>query len=290
LDASRTGAGTSGHIHPPDSSLGFITIIAESDFWYRQAVSGPWVPGERPPPPPELDPVEQEAWRAITARLPADFSTAENKPMLKELVRHVRFADELAADLQSGLAEVAAGSDPGPIKLKALAALRKEQRELLRAHGYQTERIGNLSTKLRLTPQARQSARRGTSRLARSPQARGHGRIGATPPEKGPAAANGLPAAGIGEAFTDKTHAGAYTPGQQPSSQGGPLMSSTAADRVDRRSGCPPCSPPRTRRAKNKTCILRSWPQLAAHVGACRHHRRDRAADACARPRRPAAM
>jgi hypothetical protein len=129
----------------------------------RVALSGPWVPGERPPPPPELEPVEQEAWRAITARLPADFFTAENRPMLKELVRHVRYADELATDLQAvrvTLGEVAAGSDPPPIKVKALAALRREQRELLRAHGYQSERIGNLSTKLRLTPQSRQSARR----------------------------------------------------------------------------------------------------------------------------------
>jgi hypothetical protein len=41
---------------------------------------------------------------------------------------------ELAA-VQVTLAEVAAGSDPEPVKLKALAALRKEQRELMRAHG-----------------------------------------------------------------------------------------------------------------------------------------------------------
>jgi hypothetical protein len=77
------------------------------------AVSGPWVPGERPPPPPELGAVEIESWRSITARLPADFFTAENKPMLKELCRHVRYADELAGDLQAvraTIAEVAAGS------------------------------------------------------------------------------------------------------------------------------------------------------------------------------------
>jgi hypothetical protein len=111
-----------------------------------------------------LDPIEQETWREITGRMPADFFTAENRPMLKEVCRHVRFADELAVELvavRSRFAEVAAGSEPEPDRLKALAELRKNQLTLLLVHGYQTERIGNLSTELRLPPQSRQSARRG---------------------------------------------------------------------------------------------------------------------------------
>jgi len=52
--------------------------------------------------------------RAITYRLPSDFFTAENKPMLKELCRHVSYADELAGDLEAirvTISAVAAGSD-----------------------------------------------------------------------------------------------------------------------------------------------------------------------------------
>lgn len=111
------------------------------------------------------------------------------------------FADELAVELEavrSRLAEVAAGSEPELDRLKALAELRKDQLTLLRAHGYQTERIGNLSTKLRLTPSRARLPGEAISRPARSARARGHGRIGATPPEKkGPPASHSLPTAGM---------------------------------------------------------------------------------------------
>jgi hypothetical protein len=48
----------------------------------------------------------------------------------------------------------------------------QEYLALLRAHGFQSERIGNLSTKLRLTPQARyapSTANRATSRTLERP-------------------------------------------------------------------------------------------------------------------------
>jgi hypothetical protein len=61
--------------------------------------------------------------------------------MMKELARHIDFANALAADIE------AARTSSSPDRPALLA--------LLRAHGYQTERIGNLSTKLRLTKASR---------------------------------------------------------------------------------------------------------------------------------------
>ena len=55
-------------------------------------------PGQPPPPLSDLEPVEQDTWCEITARLPPDWFTAEQKSLLKELCRHVHYADELARD------------------------------------------------------------------------------------------------------------------------------------------------------------------------------------------------
>jgi uncharacterized damage-inducible protein DinB len=117
----------------------------------------PIIPGNerRPSPPAQLDTRERRIWSAITARLPANWITAEAQPMLKELVRHIRIADDLWVDLaqaRAAIDKIQKQPQPDP---EELAAATQEYRALLRAHGYQTERIGNLSTKLRLTPQAR---------------------------------------------------------------------------------------------------------------------------------------
>jgi hypothetical protein len=106
---------------------------------------GPIIPGMRPPPPDDLDPAEKAAWQEITARLPMDWFTGENAPMLKELCRHIGYANMLAGEI------AAIRSITGK------ASMRDELQALLRAHGYQSERIGNLSTKLRLTKQSRWS-------------------------------------------------------------------------------------------------------------------------------------
>jgi hypothetical protein len=99
------------------------------------------IPGTRPEPPPTLEPEEQGTWRAITSRLPQTWFTAENMPLLKELCRHIGYADALAADI---------------VQLRrAPSADVQELRAALKAHALQSERIGNLSTKLRLTKQAR---------------------------------------------------------------------------------------------------------------------------------------
>jgi hypothetical protein len=75
--------------------------------------------------------------------------------MLTELCRHIRNADDLTADLaivRAAVDEIRKAPQPDP---EELAAVTQEYRAVLRAHGYQSERIGNLATKLRLTPQAR---------------------------------------------------------------------------------------------------------------------------------------
>jgi hypothetical protein len=128
----------------------------------RQMLASP------PPPPEELEPEQQLEWEAITARLPADWFSGENIPMLKELCRHITYARELArqvlkvrAEIQAfmeGSAADTAGSIGIAERRKIQAGLRDELFRLLRSHGYQTERIGNLSTKLRLTKQSRYDA------------------------------------------------------------------------------------------------------------------------------------
>ena len=127
----------------------------------------PMIPDQSPPPPEELEPDQQLEWKAITARLPVDWFTGENIPMLKELCRHITYARELArqivkvrAEIQAfmeGSAADTAGSGVAE-RRKIQAGLRDELCRLLRSHGYQTERIGNLSTKLRLTKQSRYDA------------------------------------------------------------------------------------------------------------------------------------
>lgn len=128
----------------------------------------PTIPDTRPSPPEELEPEQRAEWEAITARLPVDWFTGENIPMLKELCRHITYARELArqvaklrADIQAvteGSTADTAGSMGVAERRKIQAELRDELCRLLRSHGYQTERIGNLSTKLRLTKQSRYDA------------------------------------------------------------------------------------------------------------------------------------
>jgi hypothetical protein len=123
----------------------------------NQYAAGPIIPGthKRPSPPAQLDTRERRIWSAITARLPTDWFMAESEPMLKELCRHIRIADDLWVDLaraRAAIDELRKMPEP-PAEL--LAAATQEYRAVLRAHGYQSERIGNLATKLRLSPQSR---------------------------------------------------------------------------------------------------------------------------------------
>ena len=64
---------------------------------------------------------------------------------------------EIQAFMEGSAADTA-GSMGVAERRKIQAGLRDELCRLLRSHGYQTERIGNLSTKLRLTKQSRYDA------------------------------------------------------------------------------------------------------------------------------------
>jgi hypothetical protein len=123
--------------------------------------SPPQIPGQRMPAPSELTDPQRAQWEAVVARLPTGWITNENAPLLKELCRHISFADELARDI-----ELARASDK--------PADRKIVLRLMREHGYQTARVASLSTKLRLTHLSRftRSAESAAIASRNSPSAR----------------------------------------------------------------------------------------------------------------------
>ena len=132
----------------------------------RRVAEAAVVPGTRIAPPPELNMAECAIWRAIVERLPADWFTAENTPLLKELCRHIGHADALSVDIASIRGELRALAELGPDDVaaagmtaaevrKAIRAATADYHALLRLHAFQTERIGNLSTKMRLSQQSR---------------------------------------------------------------------------------------------------------------------------------------
>jgi hypothetical protein len=141
------------------------------------------IPGQRPTPPKELEPDEAAEWIAITGRLPADWFTGENIPMLVQLCRHIGYARMLAGmigAIKVQIRKIAASSDPVALgsdvaagRDKAEAALWERLRPLLKSHGDQSERIGNLSTKLRLSQLARtRTAARAGSAAGDAPSGR----------------------------------------------------------------------------------------------------------------------
>ena len=127
----------------------------------RRVAEAAIVPGRREPPPPTLNLAEAAIWREIVERLPSDWFTAENRPLLKELCRHIGHADALSADVaqvRATLAELAQSADDdsgAEARRKAVNKATSNYHALLRLHAFQTERIGNLATKLRLSQQAR---------------------------------------------------------------------------------------------------------------------------------------
>jgi hypothetical protein len=112
-----------------------------------------------PEPPPELEAREAYIWREITGKLPGDWFAPETTPMLKELCRHIRHADDLAiemAEMRAAIESVKQSETMTIVeRMAAIAQGSKAMAAMLRAHGYQSERIGNLATKLRLTNQAK---------------------------------------------------------------------------------------------------------------------------------------
>ena len=116
---------------------------------------GPIIQSERPLPPDDLTPAQQAIWVEITKDLDRDWF-ADTRHLLTELVAHIDYAGML----REGIEDVRTQLARLPLGTREERAMSKQLASLLRAHGKQSAAIAHLSTKLRLTPQARQSARR----------------------------------------------------------------------------------------------------------------------------------
>jgi hypothetical protein len=145
---------------------------APTDERSLPAGSGPIIPGqERMAPPPELRPIEQKVWLDITGRLPPEWFTADNAPLLKEMCRHIVIADEVMADMEPIRAQIAAirsSLENESVKTKAINKAMKSLNLLRRFHVMQSNAIANLATKLRLTNQSRWQPLKADNQTARS--------------------------------------------------------------------------------------------------------------------------
>jgi hypothetical protein len=133
---------------------------------------GPLMPGSgrRPSPPPELTAREAKIWRDVTQRLPASWFTSDNAMLLKELCRHIRHADDLSIDLtmaRTAVDQVRADPKQDP-RGKLRAEATAHYFSLLRAHAHQSERMGQLATKLRLTPSSRYAPGKAATEAAKA--------------------------------------------------------------------------------------------------------------------------
>jgi hypothetical protein len=116
---------------------------------------GPIIQSQRQRPPADLSPTQQKIWRELVASVDRDWF-GDTRPMLAELCAHIDYG----AMLREGIEQVRAKLAELELGSKEHKSLSRQLRQLLRLHGKQSSSIASLSTKLRLTPQARQSARR----------------------------------------------------------------------------------------------------------------------------------
>jgi hypothetical protein len=117
----------------------------------------PLIPGQRMSAPPELSPEQAATWDQIVASLPQGWITPGSAPLLKELCRHVDHADRLSADIarvQAQHLELTTGAI-APSADSRISKLSRQVRahlfSLMRLHKLQSDAIGRLSQKLRLT-------------------------------------------------------------------------------------------------------------------------------------------
>ena len=137
-----------------------------------QSAVAPLVPGQRPPPPPELNEAEAAIWAGIVASLPESWFRPDTRVLLKELCRHVHHADDLSCDIDALRAEVRAvtvGSFEDGARSSALDRTTAALHTTMRLHALQSERIGNLATKLRMTNQSRYAANKVLDRARSGP-------------------------------------------------------------------------------------------------------------------------
>jgi hypothetical protein len=118
----------------------------------------PLVPGAKMPAPPELLPAQAAIWDRIVGSLPQGWITGGSEPLAKELCRHIDHSDRVSRDIEWARSELAAAiavvaDDVKAEKAKA-ARCRKAQAflfSLMRMQKLQSDAIGRLSQKLRLT-------------------------------------------------------------------------------------------------------------------------------------------
>jgi hypothetical protein len=118
----------------------------------------PLVPGAKMPAPPELLPAQAAIWDRIVGSLPNGWITAGSAPLAKELCRHIDFGDRLAVDIEAARSQLTAlANEPADdVKAEARKAMRCRKAQaylfaLMRLHKLQSDAMGRLSTKLRLT-------------------------------------------------------------------------------------------------------------------------------------------
>jgi hypothetical protein len=111
----------------------------------------PIMPGARPPPPADLTAEEQAHWVKIVGSLPTDWFGPANFPLLRELCRHIAYAGWLAQDITRLRRKLADLDGDEMASRQAESALSRS----LRLHGKQSEHIGTISTRLRLTQRSR---------------------------------------------------------------------------------------------------------------------------------------
>jgi hypothetical protein len=137
-------------------------MVYRDDLVSTSAV-GPIIQNKREPPPADLTPKQRKIWVEIVAALDRDWFS-DTRHLLTELVAHIDYARMLAV----GIEEVRARLVGLPLGSKEERAMSRQLAGLLRLHGKQSASIAHLSTKLRLTPQSRQSARRADQVRART--------------------------------------------------------------------------------------------------------------------------
>jgi hypothetical protein len=108
----------------------------------NQYVSGPLIPGQRPPPPDDMDAEELELWTQLTSNLPAERIDVWFEILARPLIRHIRYAKWLGEEIDAMMRPDAPKTDP----------TRRMLRQLLTAHGAETGKMADFMGRLRLLP------------------------------------------------------------------------------------------------------------------------------------------
>lgn len=102
------------------------------------------IPGQRPPPPPELTKEQAEAWKAIVAQKPVEWFDTAAQFLLIELCRHTAICGIVSQQL-----------DSFPVDQISTEEGCDRYDKLGRMLDRHSKAVAMLATKLRLAPQSR---------------------------------------------------------------------------------------------------------------------------------------